>query len=92
MTTKKVYQSMDGNQAAAHTAYAFTEVAGIYPITPSSPIPEHVDTWASQGKKNLFDMPVKVVEMQSEAGAAGTVHGLVTTKIYTQLDLLVGVC
>ena len=75
MTTKKVYQSMDGNQAAAHTAYAFTEVAGIYPITPSSPIPEHIDAWAAQGKKNLFGMPVKVVEMQSEAGAAGTVHG-----------------
>jgi len=75
MTTKKVYQSMDGNQAAAHTAYAFTEVAGIYPITPSSPMPEHIDTWAAQGKKNLFGMPVRVVEMQSEAGAAGTVHG-----------------
>ncbi|MBI9009138.1 MAG: pyruvate:ferredoxin (flavodoxin) oxidoreductase [Tenericutes bacterium] len=75
MTTKKVFQSMDGNQAAAYTSYAFTEVAGIYPITPSSPIPEHVDAWAAQGKKNLFGMPVKVVEMQSEAGAAGTVHG-----------------
>ncbi|MDD4070574.1 MAG: pyruvate:ferredoxin (flavodoxin) oxidoreductase [Candidatus Izemoplasmatales bacterium] len=75
MATKKVYQSMDGNQAAAYTAYAFTEVAGIYPITPSSPMPEHVDTWAAQGKKNLFGMPVKVVEMQSEAGAAATVHG-----------------
>ncbi|MBN2540283.1 MAG: pyruvate:ferredoxin (flavodoxin) oxidoreductase, partial [Bacilli bacterium] len=75
MTTKKVFQSMDGNQAAAYTSYAFTEVAGIYPITPSSPMPEHVDTWAAQGKKNLFGMPVKVVEMQSEAGAAGTVHG-----------------
>ena len=75
MTTKKVYQSMDGNQAAAYTSYAFTEVAGIYPITPSSPMPEYVDNWASQGKKNLFGMPVKVVEMQSEAGAAGTVHG-----------------
>ena len=75
MATKKVYQSMDGNQAAAYTAYAFTEVAGIYPITPSSPIPEHVDQWASEGKKNLFGMPVKVVEMQSEAGAAATVHG-----------------
>lgn len=72
---KKVFQSMDGNQAAAYCAYAFTEVAGIYPITPSSPMAEHVDLWASQGKKNLFDMPVKVVEMQSEAGAAGTVHG-----------------
>ncbi len=75
MTTKKVFQSMDGNQAAAFCAYAFTEVAGIYPITPSTPMPEHVDLWASQGKKNLFGMPVKVVEMQSEAGAAGTVHG-----------------
>ena len=72
---KKVFQSMDGNQAAAYNAYAFTEVAGIYPITPSSPMAEYVDLWASQGKKNLFGMPVKVVEMQSEAGAAGTVHG-----------------
>ncbi len=72
---KKVFQSMDGNQAAAYCAYAFTEVAGIYPITPSSPMAEHVDLWASQGKKNLFGMPVKVIEMQSEAGAAGTVHG-----------------
>lgn len=72
---KKVFQSMDGNQAAAHVSYAFTEVAGIYPITPSSPMAEYTDLWASQGKKNLFDMPVKVIEMQSEAGAAGTVHG-----------------
>ncbi|QMS84451.1 pyruvate:ferredoxin (flavodoxin) oxidoreductase [Candidatus Xianfuyuplasma coldseepsis] len=72
---KKVFQSMDGNQAAAYCAYAFTEVAGIYPITPSSPMAEHIDLWASQGKKNLFDMPVKVIEMQSEGGAAGTVHG-----------------
>lgn len=75
MTTKKRFESMDGNQAAAYAAYAFTEVAGIYPITPSTPMPEFVDLWASQGKKNLFGMPVKVVEMQSEAGAAGTVHG-----------------
>jgi pyruvate-ferredoxin/flavodoxin oxidoreductase len=75
MATKKVFQSMDGNQAAAHVSYAFTEVAGIYPITPSSPMAEHTDLWASQGKKNLFGMPVKVIEMQSEAGAAGTVHG-----------------
>ncbi len=72
---KKVFQSMDGNQAAAYASYAFTEVAGIYPITPSSPMAEHTDLWASQGKKNLFGMPVKVVEMQSEGGAAGTVHG-----------------
>ena len=72
---KKVYESMDGNQAAAWASYAFTEVAGIYPITPSSPMAEYVDEWASKGKKNLFGMPVNVVEMQSEAGAAGTVHG-----------------
>ncbi|MBU1145050.1 MAG: pyruvate:ferredoxin (flavodoxin) oxidoreductase [Firmicutes bacterium] len=75
MTTKKNFESMDGNQAAAYCAYAFTEVAGIYPITPSTPMPEFTDMWAAQGKKNLFGMPVKVVEMQSEAGAAGTVHG-----------------
>ncbi|MFA5467188.1 MAG: pyruvate:ferredoxin (flavodoxin) oxidoreductase, partial [Candidatus Izemoplasmatales bacterium] len=75
MATKKLYQSMDGNQAAAYCAYAFSDVAGIYPITPSSPMAEYVDQWAAQGKKNLFGMPVKVVEMQSEAGAAGTVHG-----------------
>ncbi|MGI6110557.1 MAG: pyruvate:ferredoxin (flavodoxin) oxidoreductase, partial [Eubacteriaceae bacterium] len=66
---------MDGNQAAAYVSYAFTEVAGIYPITPSSPMAEFVDEWAANGKKNLFDQPVRVVEMQSEGGAAGTVHG-----------------
>ncbi len=75
MATKKMFQSMDGNEAAAHASYAFTEVAGIYPITPSSPMAELTDLWASQGKKNLFGMPVKVIQMQSEAGAAGTVHG-----------------
>ena len=73
--SKKVFQSMDGNQAAAWCAYAFTEVAGIYPITPSSPMAEYLEEWSSKGKKNLFGMPIKVVEMQSEAGAAGTVHG-----------------
>ena len=72
--TKKM-KTMDGNQAAAHTSYAFTEVAGIYPITPSSPMAEYVDLWASEGKENLFGMPVNVIEMQSEAGAAATVHG-----------------
>lgn len=72
---KKVIKSMDGNEAAAYCSYAFTEVAGIYPITPSSPMAQYVDLWASEGKKNLFGMPVKVIEMQSEAGAAGTVHG-----------------
>lgn len=67
--------AIDGNYAAAYSSYAFTEVAGIYPITPSSPMAEYTDEWAAQGKKNLFGMPVKIVEMQSEAGAAGTVHG-----------------
>ncbi len=67
--------SMDGNQAAAHVAYAFTEVAGIYPITPSSPMADYVDQWSATGLKNIFGTPTKVVEMQSEAGAAGTVHG-----------------
>ncbi len=66
---------MDGNEAAAYVSYAFTEVAGIYPITPSSPMADHVDQWAAQGKKNIFGTPVNVVEMESEAGAAGTVHG-----------------
>ena len=68
-------KSMDGNTAAAHVSYAFTEVAGIYPITPSSPMADSVDQWAAQGQKNIFGTTVKVVEMQSEAGAAGTVHG-----------------
>ncbi|MDY5338398.1 MAG: pyruvate:ferredoxin (flavodoxin) oxidoreductase, partial [Intestinimonas sp.] len=68
-------KSMDGNTAAAHVSYAFTEVAGIYPITPSSPMADNVDQWAAAGRKNIFGTTVKVVEMQSEAGAAGTVHG-----------------
>ena len=68
-------QSMDGNTAAAHVAYAYTEVAGIYPITPSSPMADVVDQWSAAGQKNIFGNTVKVVEMQSEAGAAGTVHG-----------------
>jgi pyruvate-ferredoxin/flavodoxin oxidoreductase len=71
----KVMKTMDGNEAAAYASYAFTEVAGIYPITPSSNMAEHTDAWAAQGKKNLFGMPVKVIEMDSEGGAAGTVHG-----------------
>ena len=70
---KKV--SMDGNQAAATVSYAFTEVAGIYPITPSSPMADYVDQWSAQGLKNIFGSTVKVMEMESEAGAAGTVHG-----------------
>ena len=69
------FKTMDGNNAAAHVAYAFTEVAGIYPITPSSPMADYVDQWSAQGLKNIFGTKVNVVEMQSEAGAAGTVHG-----------------
>ncbi|RJX24281.1 MAG: pyruvate:ferredoxin (flavodoxin) oxidoreductase [Acholeplasma sp.] len=80
---KKVIKSMDGNEAAAYCAYAFSEVAGIYPITPSSPMAQYVDLWASEGKKNLFGMPVKVIEMQSEAGAAGTVHGSLQMGVLT---------
>lgn len=68
-------QSMDGNTAAAHVAYAYSEVAGIYPITPSSPMADSVDMWSAAGQKNIFGDTVKVVEMESEAGAAGTVHG-----------------
>ena len=68
-------QSMDGNTAAAHVAYAYTEVAAIYPITPSSPMADFVDQWSAEGRKNIFGNTVKVSEMQSEAGAAGTVHG-----------------
>ncbi len=73
MARKK--KTMDGNNAAAHVSYAFTEVAGIYPITPSSPMADYVDQWSAQGLKNIFDTTVNVVEMQSEAGASGTVHG-----------------
>ena len=71
----KKFMTMDGNTATSHVAYAFTEVAGIYPITPSSTMAELVDAWASQGRRNIFNSVVKVVEMQSEAGAAGVVHG-----------------
>ncbi|MBO6041479.1 MAG: pyruvate:ferredoxin (flavodoxin) oxidoreductase, partial [Oscillospiraceae bacterium] len=68
-------KSMDGNTAAAHVAYAYTEVAAIYPITPSSPMADYVDQWAAEGRKNVFGTTVKVAEMESEAGAAGAVHG-----------------
>ena len=71
----KKFITCDGNQAAAHIAYMFSEVAAIYPITPSSPMAEHVDEWSAQGRKNLFGDTVKVQEMQSEGGAAGAVHG-----------------
>ena len=68
-------KTMDGNAAAAWISYAFTDVAAIYPITPSTPMAENVDQWAADGKKNLFGQPVRLMEMQSEAGAAGAVHG-----------------
>ncbi len=76
-------QSMDGNTAAAHVAYAFTDVAAIYPITPSSPMADFVDQWSAAGQENIFGNQVKVVEMQSEAGAAGTVHGSLATGAIT---------
>ncbi len=68
--------------------HAFTEVAGIYPITPSSPMAEYLEEWASKGKKNLFGMPVKIVEMQSEAGAAGSVHGSLQAGALTTTFIL----
>jgi len=74
-TVVRSSKTMDGNTAAAHVSYAFTEVAGIYPITPSSPMADYVDQWSAQGQKNIFGTTVKVAEMQSEAGASGTVHG-----------------
>ena len=76
MLTKK---TMDGNEAAAYASYAFTEVASIYPITPSSPMADHVDNWAAHGKKNIFGQPVQLVEMESEAGACGAMHGALET-------------
>lgn len=72
---EKKFITCDGNYAAAHIAYMFSEVAAIYPITPSSTMAEYVDEWAAGGRKNIFGETVKVVEMQSEAGAAGALHG-----------------
>ncbi len=76
-------RTMDGNSAAAHVAYAFTDVAAIYPITPSSNMAEHVDEWSAKGQKNIFGQTVQVTEMQSEAGAAGAVHGSLATGALT---------
>ena len=76
-------KTMDGNNAAAHVSYAFTEVAAIYPITPSSTMAEYADKWAAAGQKNIFGQPVNVVEMQSEGGAAGAVHGSLTAGALT---------
>ena len=77
--TQRTYQTMDGNQAAAHVAYAYSETAAIYPITPSSPMAELVDEWKEQGRKNVFGNTLLLAEMQSEAGAAGAVHGALVT-------------
>jgi len=71
----KQIKTIDGNEACAKVSYMFTELAGIYPITPSSPMAEHIDEWSSNNKLNIFNDKVKVVEMQSEAGAAGFIHG-----------------
>src|SRR5574344_2049434 len=79
----KQMKTMDGNTAAAYVSYAFTDVACIYPITPSSPMAEAVDEWAANGKKNLFGQTVKIMEMQSEAGASGAVHGSLASGALT---------
>ena len=83
----KNFIMIDGNEAASRIAYAFSEVAAIFPITPSSPMGEHADAWAAQGKKNLFGQTLEIIEMQSEGGAAGAVHGSLTggalTTTYT---------
>ena len=81
--TKRRTQTMDGNAAAAYAAYAFTDVAAIYPITPSSPMAGLVDEWSAKGKKNIFGETVLVKEMQSEGGAAGTMHGALQSGALT---------
>ena len=83
MAKEKQFITCDGNQAAAHVAYMFSELAAIYPITPSSPMAEHIDEWAAYGKKNIFGETVKVIEMQSEGGAAGAVHGSLQAGVLT---------
>ena len=80
---KRQMKTMDGNQAAAHASYAYTDVAAIYPITPSSVMAEHTDEWATDGRKNIFGHTVQVTEMQSEAGAAGAVHGSLSAGALT---------
>ena len=80
--TRKM-KTMDGNHAAAHVSYAYTDVAAIYPITPSSVMAEATDEWATEGRLNIFGQTVQVTEMQSEAGAAGTVHGSLTAGALT---------
>src|SRR5665647_3423199 len=83
MARKCKKMTLDGNTAAAYSSYAFTEVAGIFPITPSSPMADYTDMWAQQGRKNIFGQTVNVVEMQSEGGAAGVVHGSLATGALT---------
>src|ERR1039457_2376721 len=83
MKKNKIFITCDGNQAASHIAYMFTEVAAIYPITPSSNMAENVDEWSAHGRKNIFGDEVKLVEMQSEAGAAGAVHGSLQSGVLT---------
>ncbi|HAR35623.1 MAG TPA: pyruvate:ferredoxin (flavodoxin) oxidoreductase, partial [Acidobacteria bacterium] len=79
----KIFKAIDGNTAATHVAYAYSEVAAIYPITPSSTMGEMADEWSAQGRKNIFGQTVEVVEMQSEAGAAGAVHGSLSAGCLT---------
>ena len=84
-------KTMDGNHAAAHASYAFTDVAAIYPITPSSVMAEATDEWATQGRTNIFGQTVQVTEMQSEAGAAGTVHGIFSSRCSTHIYSISGI-
>ncbi len=83
MAKQKKFMTCDGNYAAAHISYMFSEVACIYPITPSSTMAEYVDEWAANGKKNMFGRPVRLAEMQSEGGAAGAVHGALQSGALT---------
>jgi len=80
---KRIFKAIDGNTAATHVAYAFSDVAAIYPITPSSPMGELADEWAAQGRKNIFGQTVEVIEMQSEGGASGAVHGSLSAGALT---------
>ncbi|MCJ7570969.1 MAG: hypothetical protein MUO82_03710, partial [Candidatus Thermoplasmatota archaeon] len=80
---EKIIKSVDGNTAAAHVAYAFSDVAAIYPITPSSPMGELVDEWSAEGRKNIFGQTLKVQELQSEGGAAGALHGSLSAGAFT---------
>ena len=91
MTKQKKIITCDGNQAAAHISYMFSEVAAIYPITPSSTMAEYVDEWAAAGRKNIFGETVLVQEMQSEGGAAGAVHGSLQAGVDYHLHCITGI-